>query len=300
MAFYSKGFIYVTLLQDVNYDGKARSVGDSLWVSTKIGYEWVHNSIAEVPPDYQAIYDEGGIDSLDDIMTETSSLKAAIANLEGGGVDEEAVTLIAQGVMAPLVNPVTAGLTITTPTGAVEVGASTTPAMSWTIGNVANATSARLVKDGATLSTLTLAASGTFTASSASTKTAVGSESYLLEVTDKAGRKINSTTRTINWYLGVYYGSSSSATLDEAGIKALTKELKASMAGTYVFTGGATNYKYICIPASFTTLNMFNNATGFAFPLTQVATVNVTVNGITTSYKVLRSEYQIGDATARN
>lgn len=234
---------------------------------------------------------------------EISEVKAAIANGGVGGVDREAVTLIAQGVMAPLVNPVTASLTLTAPTGAVEVGLPATPAMNWAISNVANAASAKIVdgSNDALIQNLTLAASGTYTAPSAITKTQVESQSYKLVVTDKAGRNISSTVRTVNWYFGVYYGTSSSTTLNEAGIKALTKRLQASMSGTYVFNDGNTNYKYIIIPATFPTIDMVNDASGLAFPLQQIGgNVNVTVNGITTAYKILRSELQVGNATVRN
>jgi hypothetical protein len=231
-----------------------------------------------------------------------SEARAAIANLGGGtgGVDEAAVTLIAQGVVAPLVNPVTANLTITAPEGSVvEVGASATPSMDWSIGNVANAQSAKIIDgNNATVKTLTLASSGTFTEAEAITKNQVDSISYRLSVQDKAGRTINSPTRTINWRLGVYYGSSTSATLDEAGIKELTKSLKASMSGSYAFTG--TGYKYVIIPATFAVVSLFDVATGFALPLTQIALVDVTNNGVTTSYKVLRSSEQIGDVTVES
>jgi membrane-associated protease RseP (regulator of RpoE activity) len=231
------------------------------------------------------------------------NLGKEVETLKNGGVNTEAVELIVDGKMEPLVNPVSSSLTITS-SSVVEVGSAiSSVAFSYAIGNPTSAKSAKIIdvsNSNATVEDIIPQSSGTHTETVSITKTSPGIQSYRLDVTDKLDRVVSSTTRSINWYLAVYYGSSSSETLDEAGIKALTKSLQSSMSGTYAFTGGATNYKYIIIPASFTTLNMFNASTGFAFPLTQVATVNVTNNGVTTSCKVLRTENQIGDVTARN
>jgi len=243
------------------------------------------------------------------VFGDVDSIKNAIANGEigGGGLTQEQVENIVDGKMGSLVNPVTAGLTLSTPSGGiVEVGASTTPVLAWTIGNSSNAASAKIVEttnSNATIANLTVAASGTYTFPSAITENQAKAHSYRLDVTDKLGRVIPSSVRTINWYFGVYFGNSTNASLNESQIKALTKRLQASMATSsssdyYNFTG--TGYKYICVPASFSVINLFNASTGFAFPLIEVGTVNVTVNGITTSYRVLRTENQIGAVTVRS
>jgi hypothetical protein len=230
----------------------------------------------------------------------------------GGGINETAVNALIDAKIAPLTNPVTASLTITGTTpalsnNALEVGQTLTAVnFSWSIGNYTNAKSARIynISGSASVTSITPAASGTYNATGLSiVKSSPGTQQYRLEVTDKNDKVTNSSTQTINWYYPVFYGSSSSATLDATGITGLAnRRPQVNMNGTYAFTGGGTNYKYICIPALFTTVNMFDNATGFAFPLTEQAggNIDVDVNGVTVAYKVLRSNNQIGDATARN
>lgn len=233
------------------------------------------------------------------------ALPADVAQLKesgGGGAD---LTEIRAG-LAALVDPITATFSIANPV--VECGTNLTDVtFNWNIAHYSGAKSAKIMLgDGsATLETLS-AASGTVTkafSGSGVKNDAVASLGYKLDIIDGNNKTIT-VNASLYWRLAMYWGTSSSATLDEAGIKSLAnKVLKSDMAGEYEFKGladGQTNYKYFVIPAAFATIALYNKVSGFAFPLISVATVNVTNNGVTTSYKVLRSENAVGNVTVRN
>jgi len=108
-----------------------------------------------------------------------------------------------------------------------------------------------------------------------------------------------SRTFTVTWQWLRFYGVSANAgPIIETDIEALSSELSATLASTYVFgTGG---YKYIAYPASFGTASSFKDAsTNLDVPFEAHYTVNVTnstANPQTTSYRVHRSTNIIGSA----
>jgi len=223
---------------------------------------------------------------------DVKTLKAAIANLEeaggGGGVTEAQVKTI----MAPLVNPVTAGLTITAPAGSLEVGeALTSVGFSWTIGNHGSAKSAKIrdTSANADIETLTLAASGTHTETVNITKSTPSTQKYRLDVIDNLDRIISSTVRTINWYYPVFHGSSAKASgLTEAEIEAFAKTLKASAAGTYNYGAVANTYKWLFVPESFTPTSFKSG--GFDMPMQSPITITITNEfGVSLSLKGYRT-----------
>lgn len=93
-----------------------------------------------------------------------------------------------------------------------------------------------------------------------------GSRNISLQGTDTSSATFTGVGN-INWKWRVYYGPEGNATLNSAQIVALPSSLLATTgAGTYVFTAGTPNYKYICYPSTFTTLTSFiiaRNRVGF-------------------------------------
>lgn len=117
---------------------------------------------------------------------------------------------------------------------------------------------------------------------------------------------------TVNWLWRLYFGTSASGTLTEAGIEGLANNpLSAGFAGTRSFVAG--DYKYICyadelgdiasVKDASTLLNVpmadsgddasySNTANGISY-----ATVSVTnTNGVTTDYRVYRTKNVLGAA----
>lgn len=97
-------------------------------------------------------------------------------------------------------------------------------------------------------------------------------------------------SKALNWYYRVYWGTSTSTSLTEAAIKALSSnELKATRAGTYTFnTGGTEKYLYICYPSSYGAVSQIT-VNGFLVGFEQ-STVSVTnTYGATTNYYVYKS-----------
>jgi hypothetical protein len=237
------------------------------------------------------------------LLDEINEVKAAIANLGGGtgGVDEAAVRAIVIETTAPLVNEVTAGLTITSPSGSLEVGAElTSVSFSWTIGNHESAKSARIAdvnNSYSSVEVVAVAASGTHTETVSITKTEPGTQSYRFDVTDKLDRVVTSPIRTINWYYATYCGSSASTSLDAAGVKALaTKALKSAKNGNYTCPAG--NYKYIAYPKSWGTSTFKDYATGLGFDMQAPATVTITNDeGVSVEMYVYRSTNKLASET---
>lgn len=90
----------------------------------------------------------------------------------------------------------------------------------------------------------------------------------------------------------IYYGISTNAALDAAGVSALSTVTQSSIAGTYTYTlGGATNYIYFAYPTSLgIPVRMYDPATNFEIAME--ASYEVIINYIT--YTVYRSYYQLG------
>ena len=90
----------------------------------------------------------------------------------------------------------------------------------------------------------------------------------------------------------IYYGISTNAALDAAGVSALSTVTQSSIAGTYTYTlGGATNYIYFAYPTSLgIPVRMYDPVTNFEIAME--ASYEVIINYIT--YTVYRSYYQLG------
>jgi hypothetical protein len=90
----------------------------------------------------------------------------------------------------------------------------------------------------------------------------------------------------------IYYGISTNAALDAAGVAALTSVTQSSIAGTYTYAlGGATNYIYFAYPTSLGIPVRMYDPAGFGDIIMQ-ASYQVIINYVT--YTVYRSSNQLG------
>ena len=106
-----------------------------------------------------------------------------------------------------------------------------------------------------------------------------------------------SSTISRSWRPRIYYGTSSSTTLNEAGIEGLTSSpLASGFAGTYSFAAG--NYKYFCYPSSFGTATTFkDSSTNLDVAMEAVYVVSVTnAFGVTQNYNVHRTTNILGSS----
>lgn len=131
---------------------------------------------------------------------------------------------------------------------------------------------------------------------SAIAKTSNTSHVWQIRGTDTEANTFNRSF-TVNWRWRRYHGTSSSTSLNEAGIEGLTSSsLTNTIAATYSFAGG--DYKYICYPSSLGTLTTFTDvSTSLNVPFEAVDVVSVTNSfSQTTNYNVHRSTNILGGA----
>lgn len=207
---------------------------------------------------------------------EEKTVKQLLAELKAGGGSGVDLGDI-ETRLAALENPVSiSAFSITSPSGALEVGAAlTSVGFSWNVSNFAQASSAKIrdVTGSADLSTVTTA-SGTTTRSVNITKTTPTTHGFRLEVV-AGGSTITSTTRNVEWRWASYYGNSASSTLNEAGVKALTKSLRSSTIGNYAISS-ASGYKVVAVPKSMTQPSGFkDSATGLAVAMQSPVEVTI-------------------------
>ena len=186
----------------------------------------------------------------------------------------------------------------------LEVGQSIVadPSFTWSTINPSNITPNTIIISDVTASTVI--ASGVAdtppeaTTYGTVTKVSATSEVFEIVATDT---KNNSFTDnyTVDWLWRVYWGDSASTSLLSGDVVALTSsQLQSGFAGDYAFSAASGEYKIFCYPASMGTATSFIDAgTGFAVPFNAPYNVNVTnAYGVTTSYNVHQSTYQLGGA----
>ena len=212
-----------------------------------------------------------------DVKQKLEAHETAIANGGGGDLAEltSRLTELTSRVSA-LENPVAINsFTIVNPNAPREVGQTLSRVtFSWEIENYSG-TGAKLQDITSNLKLVDIT-SATKTHSQAVdvTKNTPGTQSYQLQIT--VGTKtINSTTRSINWYYPLFYGSSTKASgLTEAEIEAFTKNLKANAEGTYSFSAVEDSYKWIFVHESFNPTSFKSG--GSDMPMQSPITITIT------------------------
>ena len=117
-------------------------------------------------------------------------------------------------------------------------------------------------------------------------------------MTDARDKKVTATTG-VSFAYRAYWGTSTAATLDTAGVLGLASSaLTTSRARSITVTAGAGQYIYYAIPASFGTPKFVVG--GFEGGFSKVATIDHTnASGATASYDIWRSDaVGLGDTTA--
>lgn len=110
---------------------------------------------------------------------------------------------------------------------------------------------------------------------------------YRLEVEDLRGATATSTT-SIKFVSGRYYGASITSIYDSVFLNSLTKELSESKSNTFIADASNNRYIYYAIPTRLGQLNFKVN--GFDGGFNKVATINHSnVHGYTESYDIYRS-----------
>ena len=104
-----------------------------------------------------------------------------------------------------------------------------------------------------------------------------------------------STSISRSWRPRIFYGTSATTPLNEAGVEGLLNNpLASGFAGTYSFAAG--DYKYFCYPSSFGTATVFKDtATNLGVAMEPLYVVSITnTYGITANYNVHRSTNLLG------
>lgn len=160
----------------------------------------------------------------------------------------------------------------------VEMGGTiTTVVLNWAI----NKTPTALTLDGSTLSP----SIKTTTLSNQSIKT---NKTFTLKATDERNATSSKAT-SITFYNGVYYGASTTGTVNNAFIQKLTKSLQSSKAKTFDVTTGSGQYIWYAIPSRYGTPSF--NVGGFDGGFSKITTLSYTnPSGYTENYDVYRSD----------
>ena len=121
---------------------------------------------------------------------------------------------------------------------------------------------------------------------------------YKLAVTDERDYSTNKTA-SINFYNGVYTGSSIESEINNDFFTRLTKKLQSNRAMTINTTANSNEYIWYCCPTSYGTPKFTTG--GFTGGFTKVKTLDYTNQyGYTISYDVWRSDYDgLGSQTVK-
>lgn len=231
-------------------------------------------------------------DELKALVDELEESKAAIANLGGADLTEVDARLDV------LENPVSiSSFSITNPVNPIEVGATlASVAFSWGITNYEYATSAKIRDISANVDIETLTAgTGTHTETVDLVNTVPTTQNYRLDVV-VGGKIISSAVRSVNWYWATYHGNGGDS-IDEAGVKALTKTLKSGTTGNFSIAD-AMGYKWIIVEKNLSQPTSFkDSATGFAVAMQSPIEITITNDqGITEVMFAYRTTNSFGGA----
>lgn len=207
-------------------------------------------------------------------------------------------------LLYPYQAPAFTGFYIVGQTSPLEVGQSIAadPSFSWSVRNVIN-----VLDDTVSIEDVTASVnlgSGLSINPPASTvygsvtKISATSEVFQITATNTEEGQF-SDEYSVQWLWRVYWGNSASTSLISGDVVALTSsQLQSGFAGDYAFSAASGEYKIFCYPSSMGTATSFIDAgTGFAVPFNAPYNINVTnAYGVTTSYNVHQSTYQLGGA----
>jgi hypothetical protein len=223
------------------------------------------------------------------------------------------------GILNPYQAPAFTAFAISGQATSIEVGTTITAGskvFTWTTSNSGNVAPNTIgVTDTTTSTVLGTALPNTGSASlniNAVTNNAAASHTWTVTGTNTQSGTFNRTF-VVSWLWRIHAGTSTSTTLNSAGIVALAfSALQSTVGGTYSLAAGG--YKYFSIPVSFTQPASFKDqTTGFNVPMADTtsdpsysntnpsginyAIVSVTsATGVVANYAVYRSYNQLGSS----
>jgi len=190
--------------------------------------------------------------------TNAEAMPEAVGGWDAGSTfDAKTLQQMFDGLLYPYQTPSFTAFSVSNESTPIEVGDSfaANRTFTWSATNDSNiaAASVGITYSGGASGTIATGLSygaSPYTAThSAITLTSPGSVVFTVTATDSNGDSLT-RNRTYNWYWRMYYGTSSSTTLDESGIEGLTSSLLTSTeTGTKSFASGG--YKYFAWPDSF-------------------------------------------------
>lgn len=262
----------------------------------------------------------GGSGAASDIIYKGSSPTTVTVGGEPAGTNiyGESVQQILQDILVPYIYPSFSSFLITSLSQIQEVGTtiSGTNQFSWGFNQSTNVSANTMniidVTNSSTLASNISIISPYSVNIGTITNNSVVSHSWEGQATNTKSSQFTSSLFTINWYWRLWTGTSSSATLDAAGIQALSNSsLQSSFASTYNFAAGG--YKYLVWDDSLgspTAVTGFKDAaTGLQLSMATVSDdafysnvqngwyyglVNVTQNGIASNKRVYRTANILG------
>lgn len=256
----------------------------------------------EIDVDVQALYDSGG----DVTYTNAEPTPITIGGISAGSTfTDQTMTEMWDALLYPYQSPSFGSFSISGQSSILEVGGEIPASVTfiWNTSYPSNVEANSIDIEDMTLSSVLVSGTandGTQAVTMAGAISKTTADTHVFRI---AGEDTESSafyrTATYEWRWRFYWGNSTSSSLLEADIEALSdNDLYNSIARTYSFDAAASNYKYICYPASYGTLSSFKDtSTNLDIPFESPDTVSVTnTNGQTTNYYVYRSTNQLGGA----
>lgn len=288
-------------------DGEDGMTPEPVWNGTKLFFRYPDGTTT-TPVDLQGPAGADGADGADGTSgdaTWADSRPTIVAwdkipagtRLEGQTLQE----IIARQVY-PFIEPTFSSFAVSTLSGTMEVGqpVAANGNVTWAISNAANATADSVtLKDhtGATVfSNAALNASPKAITYAGWTNNTAGTSTWTISAQSQNGAMFNKTFR-VTWLFKLFFGESSAATLDAAGVQALRSgTLKSAYAGNYAYQAGG--YKWIGVPKNLGKPSTFKDTSNnLPVPMEDMGTLSITNNhGIAQEYYLFRTSNVLGGA----
>jgi hypothetical protein len=283
-------------------------------ISTTLGYDFVDWRTSEKTGTGASTNDHGNLTGLLDddhtqyaldSYTNATPMPENVGGLEAGSTfNEKQINEMLTSILYPYQSPAFSAFTIDGQTTPLEVGDSIAAnrTFTWTVINSANIEANQIViRDYTGITDIAVGLAYTDTPYlsiyAAVQKTLATYNRFRI-----TGTNTNAATfykdYIVYWQWRVYYGESTSTTLNEVGIEGLRiGTLSSGFARTYSFDALSNGYKYISYPAVLGTATSFKDtATQLPVPMESVYTVSVAnIYGIITNYNVHRSTNILND-----
>lgn len=292
-------------------DWEAKLYADTLTADREIVFQDASGTLALLVDVNNALadanaYTDQQIAGASVTYTNTTPMPEALGGYDVGTTfNNVSIEDVLNGLLYPYQDPAFTSFVINGQAITVEVGSSVSAGdytFSWSSVNNPNIqTNSIEIKDETAnvvlASNLDNDGSELITLVSSVSKTNASSNVWRISALDTQNNSF-SRTFSINWRWRVYHGTSSSTTLDEAGVESLvTNSLSSNFTGNKTFAAG--DYKWMAYPTTMgLKTSFFDQATGFAVAMEPAYTLAITnAYGITQDYYVHRTTNAFGAIT---